>query len=132
MQYRLIMDTTAVSDSADNYLAKTDTIRFVTKQESDYGNVVLRFSNLDLTKHPVLQFVQGEEIKNSYPLSATEWSNKFVNPGEYDIRILFDDNNNGKWDPGDYAQKLQPEKAITLTQKLGVRANWDNERDIKL
>jgi hypothetical protein len=94
--------------------------------------VVLRFSNLDLAKHPVLQFVQGEEIKKSYPLTTMEWSNKFVSPGEYDIRILFDDNNNGKWDHGDYSKKLQPEKAITLTLKLAVRANWDNERDIKL
>lgn len=130
--YRLIIDTTAVSDSADHQLIKTDTIRIITKQQSDYGNVVLRFSNLDLTKHPVLQFVQGEDIKKSYPLKALEWSDKFVPPGEYEIRILFDDNNNGKWDPGNYGQKLQPEKAITLSQKLGVRADWDNERDIKL
>jgi hypothetical protein len=126
------MDTTAISDSADNHIAKADTIRFTTRQLSDYGNVVLRFSNIDLAKHPVLQFIQGEEIRNSYPLVSMEWSNKYVIPGEYDIRILFDDNNNGKWDPGNYSQKLQPEKAITLSQKLGVRANWDNERDIKL
>ena len=132
MQYRLIMDTTAFSDSADNHIAKADTIRFTTKQQSDYGNLVLRFSNIDLAKHPVLQFVQGEEIKKSYPLTALQWSNKFIIPGEYNIRILFDDNNNGKWDPGDYSKKLQPEKAITLSQKLAVRANWDNERDIKL
>ncbi len=131
-QYRLIMDTTAISDSANNHLGKIDTIRFNVKEQSDYGNVVLRFSNLDLTKHPVLQFVQGEETKKSYPLNASEWSNKFVVPGEYEIRILFDDNNNGKWDPGNYSKKLQPEKAITLTQKIAVRANWDNERDIKL
>jgi hypothetical protein len=94
--------------------------------------VVLRFSNLDLTKHPVLQLVQGDEIKNSYPLTALEWSNKFINPGEYEIRILFDSNNNGKWDTGDYSKKLQPEKAITLKDKLAIKANWDNERDIKL
>lgn len=130
--YRLIMDTASVSDSAGSRLSKTDTIRFTTKQLSDYGNVLLRFSNLDLNMHPVLQFVQGEEIKNSYSLTSLEWSNRFVNPGEYEIRILYDDNNNGMWDPGDYSKKLQPEKAITLTQKLAVRANWDNERDIKL
>jgi nuclear transport factor 2 (NTF2) superfamily protein len=132
MQYRLIMDTTAVSDSANNHIAKADTIRFTTKQQSDYGNVVLRFSNIDLAKHPVLQFVQSDEVKNSYPLTAMEWSNKFINPGEYEIRILFDDNNNGKWDPGNYAKKLQPEKVISLPQKLAVKADWDNERDIKL
>ena len=61
-----------------------------------------------------------------------EWSSKFVTPGDYEIRILFDDNNNGKWDPGNYSKKLQPEKAITLKDKLAIKANWDNERDIKL
>jgi uncharacterized protein (DUF2141 family) len=132
MNYRIIMDTTAIIDSANNHLTKADTIRFTTKQQSDYGNVVLRFSNLDLAKHPVIQFIQNEEIKKSYPLTAAEWSNKFVNPGEYEIRILFDNNNNGKWDPGNYSKKLQPEKAITLKDRLAIKANWDNERDIKL
>jgi uncharacterized protein (DUF2141 family) len=132
MKYHIIMDTTAITDSANNQLAKFDTLRFTTKQQSDYGNVVLRFSNIDLAKHPVLQFVQGEEIKQSYTLSQAEWSNKLITPGEYEIRILFDDNNNGKWDPGNYTEKRQPEKAITLKDKLAIKANWDNERDIKL
>jgi hypothetical protein len=94
--------------------------------------VVLRFSNLDLNKHPVLQFLQGDKIMESYPLTSLEWKKKLMNPGEYEIRIVFDANQNGKWDAGDYNKKLQPEKATTLTQKLTVRANWDNERDIKL
>jgi uncharacterized protein (DUF2141 family) len=130
--YRLIMDTTAIIDSANNRLNKIDTIRFFAKEQSNYGNVVLRFSNLDVSKHPVLQLVQGDAVVNSYPLNALEWSNKFINPGEYEIRILFDDNKNGKWDAGDYSKKLQPEKAITLKDKLSIKANWDNERDIKL
>jgi uncharacterized protein (DUF2141 family) len=130
--YRVIIDTLSITDSANNHLVKADTIRFITKQQSDYGNVVLRFSNLDLGKHPVLQFVQGDDIKSSYPLTTLEWSNKFITPGEYEIRILFDSNTNGKWDTGDYSKKRQPEKAITLKEKLAIRANWDNERDIKL
>ncbi len=130
--YQLIIDNTALLDSADNKLAKLDTIRFATKQQSDYGNVVLRFSNIDLTKHPILQLVQSEEVKKAYPLTAMDWSNKFINPGEYDIRILFDINNNGVWDQGDYSKKLQPEKVIPISKKLSVRADWDNELDIKL
>lgn len=130
--YRLVMDTTAVSDSAGNHLAKQDTIRFITRKQEDYGNVVLRFSNLDLGKHPLLQFVQGEEVKESFPVKTLEWSNKMLTPGEYEVRILFDENQNGKWDHGDYSKKLQPEKVTTLPQKLSIKANWDNERDIKL
>ncbi|HEX2684361.1 MAG TPA: Ig-like domain-containing protein [Ferruginibacter sp.] len=132
MQYLLVMDTTAFADAAGHRIAKLDTIRFTTKKTADYGNVVLRFSNIDMARHPVIQLVSGEEVKLSAPLTQTTWSNKLVPPGEYDIRILYDENNNGQWDPGDYSRKKQPEKAVTLTQKLGVRANWDNERDIKL
>lgn len=130
--YRLVMDTTAFSDSSDNRIARQDTIRLITKRLEDYGNVVLRFSNLDLALNPVLQFVVGEEVKESYSLRSLEWNNKMMNPGEYELRILFDANRNGKWDHGDYSKKLQPEKAISLPQKLQVKANWDNERDVKL
>ena len=35
-------------------------------------------------------------------------------------------------DPGNYPKKLQPEKAITLKDKLAIKANWDNERDIDM
>ena len=132
MHYRLIIDTSAVSDSAGIRLTKRDTLKFISKKQADYGNLVLRFSNLDLAKHPVLQFTMGDEVKYSYPVTALEWSNKLMIPGEYEIRILFDDNNNGRWDPGNYSKKLQPEKVISLSQKLGIRADWDNERDIKL
>ena len=132
MKYRLIIDRAAVADSAGNSLAKTDTIRFAAKKRSDYGNVVLRFSNLDLSLHPLLQFVVGDEVKGTYPLTSMEWNNKTFKPGEYEIRIVFDDNNNGKWDPGHYSKKLQPERVIVLPQKLSIKANWDNERDVKL
>lgn len=130
--YRLILDKTAVTDTLGEQLAKTDTIKFKSKKKKDYGNIVLRFLNLDLAKHPVLQFVKGEEIYKSAAITASTWSDKLFEPGEYELRILFDSNQNGKWDPGNYKQKLQPEQAITIDRKLNIRANWDNERDVKL
>jgi Bacterial Ig-like domain len=130
--YKIIINKDAVRDSTDSMIVKTDTVRFKTKREADYGNVVLRFSNIDIAKHPVLQFTQGDEIKESYAITSKEWRNKLFIPGEYEIRILYDDNNNGKWDPGNYTKKLQPEKVITLPKKISVRENWDNESDINL
>jgi uncharacterized protein (DUF2141 family) len=130
--YKLIIGRQAVRDSTDSTIVKTDTVRIKTKSEADYGNVVLRFNNIDLTKHPVIQFVQQDVVVMSYPLTAKEWRNKLFPPGEYDIRILYDDNNNGKWDPGNYSKKLQPEKVIALPRKFAVKENWDNESDIIL
>ncbi len=130
--YRLIVMKEAVSDSANNSLAKTDTLFFSTKKESEYGNVVMRFNKIDLSRHPILQFVQAETIKESFSITSKEWNKKLFPPGEYDLRILYDENNNGKWDPGDYSKKIQPEKVIAITQKVAIRPNWDNEKEIQL
>ncbi|MBL0145328.1 MAG: Ig-like domain-containing protein [Chitinophagaceae bacterium] len=131
-QYKFILNKDDFADSANVSLAKTDTIKITAKKESDYGNVVLRFKNIDVAKNQVLQFVVGDEIKQSFAITAAEWSNKLFTPGEYELRILYDINKNGKWDTGNYNKKQQPEKVITLPQKLSIKANWDNERDIEL
>lgn len=130
--YILIIQKDAVEDSAGNKLAKADTLNFAARKESDYGRVLLRFKNYEQLNNPVIQFLVGEEVKFSFPLTGSQFSNNRFPPGEYGIRILNDDNKDGKWTPGSYSKKLQPEKAITLPQKLGIRANWDNERDITL
>lgn len=131
-RYNLLLPKNAIEDSSGNLLTRTDTINFTTKKVEDYGSVLIRFSNLDVARKPVLQFVQTEEVKLSFPISTNQWSDKMFPPGEYTIRILYDENGNGKWDPGNFTLKRQPEKAITLPQKLSVRANWDNEQDINL
>jgi hypothetical protein len=70
--FRLIIAKDAVSDSAGITLAKADTIRFITKKETDYGSIRLRFTNLDLSKNPVLQFVQNENVVESFRLNQND------------------------------------------------------------
>ncbi|MEJ7589082.1 MAG: Ig-like domain-containing protein [Ferruginibacter sp.] len=130
--YLVLINKDALSDSTGVQLPKADTLRFVSKKESAYGSLLLRFSNLSIDRHPILQFIKDQEIYKSVPVTTTQWSDKLFVPGEYELRILFDENNNGKWDPGNYTKKTQPEKAITLDNKLSIKANWDNEREIKL
>jgi uncharacterized protein (DUF2141 family) len=130
--YILLIDKEAVTDSTGAQLAKTDTTRFKSKGKANYGNLVLRFVNYDAAKHPVLQFFKGDEMIKSVQVTTGIWSDKLFEPGEYDLRVLYDENNNGKWDAGSYKEKRQPEKAITLPKKLSVKAGWDNEKDIEL
>ena len=132
-KYNLVLQKDFAEDTLSQKLLKIDTIHFSTKKESDYGNLRLRFRNLDLSRHPVLFFVQSEQIMGSYPIGASlRYNNKLFNPGEYEIRILYDTNQNGVWDPGDYYKKRQPEIVFPIKRKLNVKANWDNEVDISL
>jgi hypothetical protein len=131
-QHILLIAKEALKDSLGNTLAKTDTIRFRTKKESDYGAIRLRITNLDLNRNPVLQFVQNDKLVESVPMRTRELVRKLYKPGEYELRVLYDLNQNGIWDPGNYRLKKQPEIVVLLARKLAVRANWDNEVDLAI
>jgi Bacterial Ig-like domain/Polysaccharide lyase family 4, domain II len=131
--YHLILQKDFAEDTLGQKLLKIDTINFRTKKESDYGNVRLRFRNLDLSQHPVLLFFQNDKIVISYPIGRSlRYNNKLFMPGDYELRILYDRNQNGVWDPGDFYQHLQPEIVMPIRKKLSVKADWDNEVDITL
>ena len=130
--YLLLLQKDGITDTTNTSLAKTDTIKFTTKRKEDYGAVKIRFNNLDITKNPVLQIVKDNNIIESIKIKQRDFSRELFNPGEYELRILFDKNNNGIWDTGNYKRKLQPEIVRQLDRKLSVRSNWDNEIDIEL
>jgi hypothetical protein len=49
------------------------------------------------------------------------------------MRILYDTNKNGVWDPGSFGTlKKQPEVVQLISKPLNVKANWDNEVRIEL
>lgn len=130
--YKLVVDSNFVRDTTGIALSKNDTLTFKTKKETDYGSIKLNFKNLDKYKHPVLQFIVNNAVINSYPLTSSTFQLKLIAPGEYTIRMLEDRNQNGKWDPGDYLKKKQPEIVRSIDKKVNIRANWDNETDLEL
>jgi hypothetical protein len=131
--YNIIVDSAFAVDTAGNAAPKHDTIAFRTKDENEYGMLRLRLINLDLTTSPVLQFITGDQVKFSWPMTSKEFYAKLFAPGEYDLRILYDENKNGIWDPGSFFEKRhQPEKVLPITRKINVKAKWDNIIDITL
>jgi uncharacterized protein (DUF2141 family) len=133
-KFNLILAKTFAVDSADRKLLKDDTIAFKTKKDIDYGEVRVRVFNLDLSRKPVLLFYSGDALKVSIPFGNKKEVQKLLfKPGDYELRILYDANGNGKWDTGEFFKKhKQPEKVITVMKKFTVKANWDNDRDITL
>lgn len=130
-QYNLVMEKDFATDTLGQQLLKPDTINFSTLKTSDYGKLVIRFRNLDLSTNQVLQVVQNSEVKSSFPLTSTNFSQTLFPPGEYTLRLLQDTNKNGKWDTGNFFGKhLQPELVKPIERKITVKPNWDNEFEI--
>ena len=130
--YKIIVPKDFALDTLGNSLARADTINFQTKKNSDYGSLQLQFTNLDLSQNPVLQFIYNGNIVNSYPLISLSWSRELILPNEYEFRILYDLNKNGKWDAGNYHLKIQPERVIGVKRKFTVRPNFHGDYDIDL
>jgi len=43
----------------------------------------------------------------------------------YKIRVIRDLNANGKWDPGHFLNKTQPEPVLYFDKELEISANWE-------
>ncbi|MCU0386080.1 MAG: hypothetical protein MUE38_08620 [Flavihumibacter sp.] len=131
--FKLIAQEGMAEDSLGKSILKTDTISFRTMKDSDYGSIRFRFPNIDTSLHPVLQLVQNDKVAFSYPIPGKELRIARFRPAEFEIRILFDENQNGKWDYGSFfGEKRQPEKVKAVGKKITIKANWDNEIDITL
>lgn len=131
--YHLILDKDFAEDSAGKKLLKTDTLNFTTNKVSDYGSLKIVFHNLDLTKNSVLQFVNNNTVFKSFPLISANFSQQLFLPGEYELRILFDDNKNGVWDPGEFFGKhQQPEIVKPINRRISIRKSFINEFAIAL
>jgi uncharacterized protein (DUF2141 family) len=108
---------------------KNDTLRssFTTKSDVDYGKIILKLTT-SFNKSYILQLFKNNTLINeSYFLGNQIINYDFLQAGDYKFRLIVDDNNNQKWDTGDYLNKKQPEEMIHYQKPITIRANWDNE-----
>lgn len=131
--HNLILDRDFTEDSAGRKLLKTDTLNFTTKSRSEYGQINVRIRNLNSIKNPVLLFVQNDQVILAAPLNGGVYRSALFTPGEYELRLLNDTNQNGKWDPGNFfGTKRQPEIVSPVPRKLVVKSGLENDFDISL
>jgi hypothetical protein len=113
----------------DIFGLKNDTIysKFRTKKEADYGIINLTVAP-SFSENYIIQLFQKEKlIQETYLKDSTEVQYKYLIPGDYELKLIIDNNNNQKWNTGNYIEGLQPEKVIYYEKEIKIRANWDND-----
>jgi hypothetical protein len=121
----------------DMFGVSNDTVKvnFKTSASKNYGNIKLKLKAINIDHNLIVQLItdDGNSIIQEKILSSIETINFLnINPGNYKIRIIYDSNNNGKWDTGNYLKKLQPEKVIYYNVPISLKANWDLDLDWEL
>ena len=111
----------------DIFNTSNDTIisQFKTRSLEDYGEITLDVKNTKKTPVIIqLTDLNDKTIAQETTSVSKNISFKYLNPNRYKIRIIYDTNNNGKWDSGNYLAKKQPELVEYLPEIQEVRANW--------
>lgn len=127
-QYHLIMGQDFATDTLGRQLLKADTVSFRTRRLADYGAISIELRGIDTSLNPVLQFVQSDKVVFSVPIPNGRFAQQLFLPGDYNLRLLYDRNGNGVWDPGRFfGIRQQPEIARPVQQKIMVKADGDNE-----
>lgn len=124
-KYNVILLPGAIEDF---FGMQNDTIisRLSTTSYADYGNLTLNLSGA--VEYPILVELtdaEGEKIREVYATKPQSFEFLNLDPNNYGVRIIFDENENGKWDTGNYLKKLQPEPITYYPDLIEIRANWE-------
>jgi hypothetical protein len=116
-----------------NYTNDTIVKHFTIEDQSFYGTLKL---NLSFTK-ATYYLVQMLTAQNTVYSQDTVMGNSSifydgVPPALYSIRIIEDDNHNGKWDIGSFLKNVEPEKVFYFPDKINIRSSWDVVEDWKV
>jgi uncharacterized protein (DUF2141 family) len=134
--YFQVADHAFISLENDTIESRDTQIQFYT--ESNVSTFILELSNVP--EHNILlQFLNSDNeiILTRTVTNSGNYTFNNINPDSYQIRIIYDENNNGVWDPGNFFTYDQPEYVTYLRDQSGekewsLRANFEYAESIDL
>lgn len=112
---------------------KNDTLKldFKTNEMTKYGRMKVRFRNPNYCSNYIVQlFTETGSLVQTRKVTAKDnFVFDYLAPGSYKLKLIYDCNNNDRWDTGDYLGKQQPERIEFFNSSINIRANWDNDVD---
>lgn len=100
-------------------------VEFTLNPEKKFGNLIVVAPHYDSTG--IIRLLSAGKILEERKLTvkSDKVEFKYLNPGEYTIEVLLDENDNGFWDTGDLENRVHPEKIDHYPTPVKVRANWE-------
>jgi len=115
-------------DAITDFFGQTnDTInyRMSTQSFAELGDLTV---NIDgNVEYPILVQLTDPQGKTQLEIFAKKkrvFEFNRIQPASYFIRVIQDENGNGKWDTGNYLKNQQPEKTSYYPDEIKMRANW--------
>jgi hypothetical protein len=107
---------------------------FTTRDESYYASMEFKMSNV--VSPIIMQVLKNNEnedvIREDSLFADGSILFDYLIPDKYKVKVIFDDNGNGKWDCGSLQDKKQAERVAYVPYVIKLRPNFSEEYTWKL
>lgn len=122
-EYSLEIDSAAFEDVYGHVNMK-DKKGLKVKTDNDYTTVSIRLQGCEQQQW-VVQLVNTQDKPVAEVVTNDgEAHFQYVTPGTFYLRAFYDQNGNGRWDTGNYADDLQADPMYYYPEKLECKAKW--------
>ncbi len=124
--YELFMPDSLIKNTLGYYSEQT-TVQFKTKSDIEYANLQLEIELPPDSDPVILQMMatSNQIIQQTLLSTDTTLSYSNLSPGNFQFKMIFDKNKDGKWTTGTYIPRTQPERVIFYPEKLEMKEGWD-------
>jgi hypothetical protein len=131
--YHVMIEDSAFHDLGGSYNDSTS-FKFKVRFPEDYGILLM---DIAVPEHPgdlIVQVMTDKEFIVSQKIMKENGIIRFdyLMPGNYKLKLIFDDNSNGKWDTGSYPEQSLPERIEYYSTGITVRSNWELQEEWKI
>ncbi|MXV49784.1 hypothetical protein GS399_02295 [Pedobacter sp. HMF7647] len=97
--------------------------------DDNFGNLLLNVTVPDSSKQYIVQLLGNSDdvVKENLIKKSGKIQYIGLPAGKYKARIVYDLNNNGKWDTGNVIKQIQPEPIMNNDKEFSLRPSWDLE-----
>ena len=75
----------------------------------------------------IIQLLQNDKVVKKLAFTEKPFLINNIVAGKYNLKYIFDNNQDSIWNTGNWEQKLQAEKVINYPSEITIRSNWDLE-----
>ena len=124
IEYSLEVDSAAFEDIYGK-VSKAYKQGIKVKTEDEYGTLKLNISGVE-DSAMVVQLLNGtDKVVKQTRVKNHVAEFRFVKPEKYYVSAFIDENGNGIWDTGNYAENRQAEAVYYYPREIECKAKWD-------
>ena len=104
---------------------------FRTKRDEDYAKLHIHLPSKYAGDNYIFVLLKDNDTVHHRAVTDTMVHFYKLQPGNYSMRVIVDENKNGRWDTGSLLEKIQPEEVIPYLSPISLKPGWENMIDFE-